>query len=98
MKCPWYISAAAVRDYLRITGQAVVDDGPIWDAAEQELIDHAIAIVRDRKEGRQLDSGALQYRGGRPLRLRYLVVPTPRHEGDLPQLVRVKPASERGQR
>ena len=93
--CPWYITATAVRDYLSITRQPTVDDGPIFDAAEAELIEQAIAIVKAGKVPQQFDSGALQFRGGRPLRLRYIVTPAPRKEGDLPQLVRVKPSHER---
>jgi hypothetical protein len=89
---PWYISARAVRDYLALRGRQIVDDGPAWDRAERELIEMAAATVASGREPRALDTGALRYRGPKPLRLGLVVVPAPRVEGDLPQLVRVLPS------
>lgn len=87
---PWYISASAVRDYLQITRQPVVDHGPEFASAEKELI--AICEKASEKRPRRLFNGQLQYRGGRPLRLRLIV--SEQSEGPLPALVQVLPWSE----
>jgi len=88
---PWYISARAVRDYLAICRLPVVDDGPEFDRAALELQTMAEETVASRRQPAVLDSAALRYRGPKPLRLGLVVVPAPREEGDLPQLVRVLP-------
>lgn len=87
---PWYISVTAVRELLEIKGLDRDDDGADFSAAERELDEQARAIVAAGKAPRELDSGALQYRGGRPLRLRLTINPTPRREGSKPQLIRVQ--------
>lgn len=92
---PWYISASAVRDYLRITGRPVVEDGPEFERAERELIDVARNCVASDRQVRHLRSGLLQYRGPRPLKLRLIVSEAPAPEGTLPQLVQVLPQSPR---
>lgn len=89
---PWYIAARAVRDYLALRGRPAVDDGPEWERAERELIEIAAATVASGRQPRAMESGALRFRGPQPLRLGLVVVPAPRIEGDLPQLVRVLPA------
>lgn len=89
---PWYISARAVQDYLAIMRRQAVTEGPIWDEAERELIDLATAAAT--REPKPYNDGALQYRGGRPLRLRFIVTHARRKEGDLPQLVRVLPDND----
>jgi hypothetical protein len=86
---PWYITVRAVHDYLRLTGRAVVDDGPLFDAAAKELSQIAITLAAKGPLVTEQDSGALVYREGRPRRWRYTVQPAPRTEGDAPQLVRV---------
>lgn len=91
---PWYVSARAVREYLALTGRPPVDDGPVWDEAEDELIDIAERTVAADRRPRVLRSGLVQYRGPRPLRLRLIVAPKPRAEGSLPQLVQVLPEHE----
>lgn len=91
---PWYISKAAVQDYLQIIGKPWADDGPDFDAAEIALVEIARSIVAAGKEGTPQDSGALQYRGPRPLRLRLTVAPEARKEGSKPQLMRVRPDHE----
>lgn len=91
---PWYITVSAVKELMVIKGLRVADDGPDFDACEDDLVAQARAIVDSGKAGRELDSGAIQYRGGRPLRLRLTVMPAPRREGSLPQLVRVQPDHE----
>lgn len=91
---PWYIAVAAVREYLAITGLDPDDEGRDYDTAERELVEIAREVVRSGKTGAELDSGAIRYRGPRPLRLRLTVVPSPRREGGKPQLVRVQPDHE----
>jgi len=97
---PWYISARAVRDYLALRGRAVVDDGSDWDHAAVELGRLAEQTVASGRRPKTMESGALRYRGPKPLRLGLVVMPDPRPEGDLPQLVRVLPghAGHHGER
>lgn len=90
----WYLSAAAMREYLRIAGLPDDDGGPIWQAAEKDLARHCQAA---RKIDRLGNSGAEQWRtgkmsiGGRNgVRLEFSVMPAPRAEGALPQLLRVR--------
>lgn len=88
----WYLSAAAVRQWLAITGQPDDDGGPIWGAAEQSLAD---LCDQARDTGRTTESGASIYRvaariRGRKTRLELTVQTTQRPEGPLPQLVRVR--------
>lgn len=96
---PWYLSVSAVRDYLRITGGPDVTDGPVFHRAEEELAKickRAAELAEAKPDGPSLsESGLLQYRGGKPLRLSLLVSPDPRAEGRLPQLVAVLPGHER---
>jgi len=94
MKGPWYISAAAVRDYLRLTGQPAVLEGPIWDAAEVALMDISIGV--SRKQPKVSKTGALVYNTGRASnRIRLVVSTAKRVEGAKPQLVQVLPRSGR---
>lgn len=88
---PWRITVTAVEQYIDVRGWR--DDGEHRERAERELAALAQGVVAGRQPGRPLDSGATQYRGPRPLRLRLTV--TPPTTGDpLPQLVRVQPAFE----
>lgn len=91
---PWYISAAAVRDYLALRGRLVVDDGPAFDHASDELVRIAAETVASGRQPTPTDTGALRYRGPKPLRLRLIVTRGRRAEGDLPQLVAVLPGSD----
>ncbi|HXU23553.1 MAG TPA: hypothetical protein VN697_05940, partial [Tepidiformaceae bacterium] len=68
---PWYIAASAVQDYQCLRGWCVTDDGPVFERAERELIAAAVAAVH--RAPRVLESGALQYRMGRPYRYRLIV-------------------------
>lgn len=93
---PWYISAAAVRQYQAIRGWPVVEDGPAWDRAERELIDAAREMAASGKSGTPTESGAVSYRTGRRWGRIYLIVSyADRAEGDLPQLVAVLPSHDR---
>jgi hypothetical protein len=96
VKGPWYISARAVREYLAILGRAETDEAFL--AAEGELIDITTRVVERQAEPRELPSGLLQYRGGRPLRLRLVVSTEARPEGPARQLVSVLPDCERRRR
>lgn len=89
MRGPWYITVRAIHDYLRLSGQPVVDDGPVFARAERELIAIAIQLAAKGPTVTEQESGALVYREGRPRRWRYTVQPAPREEGTMPQLVRV---------
>lgn len=86
---PWYISARAVREYAALARLGNPDDPAVWDRAERELIAMARETVASGRQPRRMRSGALRYRGPRPLRLTLIVVDAPRPEGPLPQLVRV---------
>lgn len=92
---PWYISAAAVRDYLAITRQPAVEDGPAWERARGELIRIAEDTIASSRQPARERSGALRYRGPKPLRLGLIVMPS-YVEGRSPQLVRVLPSHNRG--
>lgn len=89
MTCPWYITHRAVEDYCELHGWP--DDDEHFDRGENELLELAERAhhVRDQDNGLQL------WRGPTPGRLRLLVSTAKRPEGDLPQLVRVLPASDR---
>jgi hypothetical protein len=85
---PWYLSAAAVRQYHRIaTGSADAPDDEQFDAAALALQE---AVGRARKVRDQRNGLELWRLSGRP-RLRLLVSYAERPEGDLPQLVSVLP-------
>jgi len=68
---PWYISVRAVREYLAIVRRQESEES--FARAEGELADMAQKLVERGAEPRRLDSGLLQYRGGRPPRLRLSV-------------------------
>lgn len=86
---PWYISARAVREYAALAALGDPDDPEVWARAEGELIAMAEETVASGRRPVRMRSGALRYRGPRPLRLGLVVVETRRPEGPLPQLVRV---------
>lgn len=89
---PWYITAAACRDYMAITGLPDTEAG--FAAAEDALIELASATVASGRVPAPMRSGALRYRGPRPARLTLIVTVDPRPEGPLPQLVRVMSSHE----
>lgn len=84
---PWYVTAAACRDYQRLAGLDDTEAG--FAVAEDALISMAVETVGSGRSPSVMRSGALRYRGPRPLRLTLIVTPDPRPEGELPQLVRV---------
>lgn len=88
----WYLSAVAVRQWLAIRGLPDDDGGPYWGIAERELGELA-EIARDT--GQRSRSGAQTWRAkwtiqGRRRRVELTVMPDPRPEGPLPQLVQVR--------
>lgn len=88
---PWYISVRAVQDYLALCHRPAVTDGPAFDRASGELIAIAEATVASGRIPTTTDTGALRYRGPKPLRCQLLVMPS-LVAGRLPQLVRVLPS------
>jgi len=89
---PWYITVRAVRDYLAIQHRPDVMGGPVFERAEDELIAMTTEAASSGRDPKIMQTGALLFKGPRPLRLRFVVVMTPRDEGDAPQLVNVWPA------
>lgn len=91
---PWYISAAAVRDYLWLTGQEDVTDGATFDAAEQALIQLAIEVVSSGRKSVDRGRGFQRYRLGLARgRISLIVGPG---EGRLPALTAVLPGHDDG--
>ncbi len=97
----WYLSAAAVKEYLALAGLRDDDGGPNWARAERELGAHA-EVAREAGE----NNHSLIFRTGRvrvgdrpkSTRLEFYVRHTPRAEGDKAQLVAVRDkGSNRGQ-
>lgn len=89
----WYLSAAAMREYLAIAGLVDDDGGPQWARGERELGAH-IAIAREVG----CNDNSIIYRTGRvrcgdaliSVRLEFYVRHTPQRHGPLPQLVSVR--------
>lgn len=86
---PWYLSARAVREYAALAGHGDPDEEAVFARAEAALMRQAEETVASGRRPVRMRSGALRYRGPRPLRLTLVVVDEPRPEGPLPQLVRV---------
>lgn len=91
----WYITIAAVRQWMELTGRRgpLEEDNPDFAAAQNELGDLSLTakIANTPEHG----SGALTYRGkitigGKRRRIECTVMPIPRTEGRLPQLLRVR--------
>lgn len=95
MKWRWYISAAAVRQWLAICRVTAGDDSPEWFAAERELGALSLRARLSEPASRRERGASLIYRGyslvrDEVARVECTVVVTPRPEGKLPQLVRVR--------
>ena len=98
---PWYISAAAVRQYLAILSiRALESPDEATDVDFNFAEDELVRIAREARFHTTTASGLLEYRGtvphGNRHRLRYpeprltlLVSTERREEGPLPQLVQV---------
>lgn len=93
----WYLTIAAIREWMTLTGRGgeIEPANPDFAAAEAELGELS-QTARLSEEGSRRERGAsLIYRGkatvgGRRRRVECTVVVTPRPEGPLPQLVRVR--------
>jgi hypothetical protein len=89
----WYITAEAARQYMALayTGDPLRDEH--FDAAEDAL--GQLSLTASQADTPPTASGGIIYRGwtvinGRRERLELTVMPDPRPEGELPQLVRVR--------
>jgi hypothetical protein len=76
---PWFISRAALEDYGRLTGRGAA---PPRSELEAEI--ERAHFVRHNDDGSEV------WRGGKPLRLRFIVRLARGVGGDAPQLVRVE--------
>lgn len=89
----WYISAAAVKQYMAIQGYHGSDDGPVFDRAAAEL-DALCAESRLAKDvGPGQDSQQWRVKAtvrGKRTRLELIVSLSHRPEGELPQLIAVR--------
>lgn len=90
----WYLTIAAVRQYMELTGRAgeLEDSNPAFVAAQNELGELSLTAKPARTA--ETKSGAVIYRGkvtiaGKRRRVECTVMPIPRQEGTLPQLLRV---------
>src|SRR5690606_19651126 len=84
---PWYITHAALEQYLDLTGRSLLLSDDQRADAEGELRQQ-IAEAHYVKAGRAPHTEL--WRGPPPKRLRFLVRMPARREGDAPQLVRVE--------
>lgn len=89
----WYISAAAVKQYMAIQGYQPDDDGPGFDHAAKELE----SLAAESRLAKDIDnkSRTQQWRvkatvRGRRTRLELIVSVEQRKEGPLPQLIAVR--------
>jgi len=93
----WYLTVAAVRQYMMLAGlRGELEEGnPDFMRAQADLGQHT--LTARPVEGKDTASGAILYRtvgkvvlpNGRKTRLEFTVMPIPRREGTLPQLLRV---------
>jgi len=90
MPSPWYITRRAVEEYCELRGWP--DDDEHFDRAEDELL----VIAEVAHHVRDQDNGLQLWRAPKPTQIRLLVSTAKRPEGELPQLVRVLPQSDRG--
>lgn len=95
MSFRWYLSAAAVRQYMTLVQYPSEDDGPNWDRARAEL---GRACSYAKIESSHPETGIEMWTSGplllgpkaKPFDLQLFVSSESRPEGPLPQLVAVK--------
>ena len=80
---PWFITRAALEDFGRLTGR----EGRLPNRRELEAVIATAHFVKVQNDGTEV------WRGGKPLRLRFIVRTGAGVGGDAPQLVRVEGAS-----
>lgn len=90
----WYLTIAAVRQYMTLAGLRgpLEMSNPDFARAQEELGE--LSLTANLARTPEKKSGALTYRGkvtiaGKRRRIECTVMPQGREEGDLPQLVRV---------
>lgn len=89
----WYISAAAVKQYMAIQGYPPDDDGPGFDRAAKELegLTAEARLAKDIAPGQQSQLWRVKATvRGKRTRLELVVSVERRAEGPLPQLVAVR--------
>jgi len=89
----WYISAAAVKQYMAIMGYAPDDDGPGFDRAAKELESLAseARLAKDVGPGQHSQQWRVKTTvRGKRTRLELVVSLGERLEGELPQLIAVR--------
>jgi hypothetical protein len=89
----WYVSAAAVKQYMAVAGYPAEDDGEWFDRAERELADLAdeSRLAKDVGPGQRSQQWRVKATiKGRRTRLELVVAVEQRAEGDLPQLIAVR--------
>jgi hypothetical protein len=85
---PWFVTRAAVADYMNITAGRLD-----YDDARDELAQIAQDTVQSTRIPRSADDGSLIYRGPKPLRLALVVKPAT-EPGALPALIAVRPTHD----
>lgn len=95
MDWKWYLSIAAIKQYMEIVGLngPCEDSNPDFIGAEREL--GQLSITTQPANTPPTASGGIIYRPnvwihGKKTRLELTVMPAGREEGSLPQLVRVR--------
>lgn len=89
----WYITVAAVRDYMRIQGYAGSTDGPVFDRAAIELEDLCEQAKLAKDVGPDQQSQLWRVKAtvrDKRTRLELVVSTEPRPEGPLPQLIAIR--------
>jgi hypothetical protein len=94
MKWKWYLTIAAVRQYMQLAGLRgeLEEDNPDFVAAQDQLGE--LSLTARPVVGKETASGAALFRGhvvihGKRRRVECTVMPIARTEGELPQLLRV---------
>jgi hypothetical protein len=95
MSFRWYLSAAAIRQFMTLVQYPPEDEGPHWERARSEL---GHACGQASKESTHPETGIQLWNSGplllgphaKPSNLQLFVSPESRKEGPLPQLVAVK--------
>lgn len=86
----WYITVAAVHEFQRICGLPRATEGPDFDDPAKQLTAACDAArIKKTEPHREIYEAKVTVHGKR-VRLELYVSTTPRPEGPLPQLVRVR--------